>query len=69
MAIAGGATVAYSVALRGGVLVVDKTTRPSSQCMTVDEAVATVRRGETAIVAGSDAYALRQRLTTNEAGR
>jgi hypothetical protein len=61
--------VAYTVALRGGVLVVDKTTRPASLCMTVDEAVAAVRRGETAIVAGGDAYALRMRLTTNEAGR
>lgn len=69
MAIAGGATVAYSVALRGGVLVVDKTTRPSSQCMTVDEAVRTVREGGTAIVAGGDAYALRMRLTTNEGGQ
>ena len=67
MAIAGGMTTAYTVALRNGVLVVDKTTRPASQCMTVDEAVAAVRRGDTAIVAGGDAYALRQRLTTNEA--
>ena len=69
MAIAGGATVAYSVTLRGGVLVVDKTTRLASQCMTVDEAVQVVRTGGTAIVAGGDAYALRVRLTTNEAGR
>ena len=69
MAIAGGMTTAYTVQLRNGVLVVDKTTRPASQCMTVDEAVQVVRTGGTAIVAGGDAYALRVRLTTNEAGR
>ena len=65
MAIAGGMTTAYTVALRNGVLVVDKTTRPMSQCMTVDEAAAAVQAGGTAIVAGSDAYALRVKLTTN----
>ena len=65
MAIAGGMTTAYEVTMRGGVLVVDKTTRPMSQCQSVDEAAATVQAGGTAIVAGSDAYALRQRLTTN----
>jgi hypothetical protein len=69
MAIAGGMTTAYTVTLRNGVLIVDKTTRPSAQCMTVDEAARTVRAGGTAIVAGSDTYALRQRLTTNEAGQ
>ena len=69
MAIAGGMTTAYEVTMRGGVLVVDKTTRPMSQCQSVDEAAATVQAGGTAIVAGSDAYALRMRLTTNEAGR
>ena len=69
MAIAGSMGVAYTVQLRGDVLVVDKTTRPSALCMTVDEAVAAVRRGDTAIVAGGDAYALRLRLTSNEAGR
>ena len=69
MAIAGSMGVAYTVQLRGGVLVVDKTTRPSTLCMTVDEAVAAVRRGDTAIVAGGDAYALRMRLTTNEGGQ
>ena len=65
MAIAGGMTTAYEVTMRGGVLVVDKTTRPMSQWQSVDEAAATVQAGGTAIVAGSDAYALRQRLTTN----
>ena len=69
MAIAGSMTTAYTVTLRGGVLVVDKTTRPSTLCMTVDEAVRTVREGGTAIVAGGDAYALRMRLTTNEGGQ
>ena len=65
MAVAGGMTTAYEVTMRGGVLVVDKITRPMSQCQTVDEAAAAVQAGGTAIVAGSDAYALRQRLTTN----
>lgn len=69
MAIAGSMGVAYTVELRNGVLVVDKTTRPSTLCMTVDEAVRTVREGGTAIVAGGDAYALRMRLTTNEGGQ
>lgn len=69
MAIAGSMGVAYAVQLRGDVLVVDQTTRPSSLCMTVEDAVRVVRAGGTAIVAGGDAYALRQRLTTNEGGQ
>ena len=63
MAIAGGATTAYYVQMRGGVLVVDKTTSMSSLCMTLDEAEQAVRDGKRALVVGSDAYALRLRLT------
>lgn len=64
MAIAGGATTAYYVQMRGGVLAIDKTTTAGSLCMTLDEAERAVRDGKRALVAGSDAYALRVRLTT-----
>ena len=68
MAIAGGATTAYYVQERGGVLVVDKTTTSASLCMTLDEAEQAVREGRRALVMGSDAYALRLRITAQGTG-
>lgn len=66
MAVAGSCCSGVVYEMRGGTVAVLRTeTRHSSQFDSVAEAVAKLGRGEQAAVRGSDAFTLRQALTTN----
>lgn len=67
MAIAGGATVAYTYTPRGNTVRITRTTRLRSECATVADAVTAVLAGDPATVAGDDAWAMRAALI--KAGR
>ena len=69
MAIAGSMTTAYYMRLVGGAVDIQKTTYPLHRCDKPADAAAKIRAGETAIVSGHDAFAVRQMVTTNEAGQ
>ena len=69
MAIAGSMTTAYTMRLVGGAVDIQKTTYPLHRCDKPADAAAKIRAGETAIVSGHDAFAVRLLVTTNEAGQ
>ena len=69
MAIAGSMTSAYYMRLVGGAVDIQKTTYPLHRCDKPADAAAKIRAGETAIVSGHDAFAVRLLVTTNEAGQ
>lgn len=59
MAIGGGACTAYRMRLEGGELSIKATTTLSSLCAGVEDAVSQILNGGSAMVAGSDATAVR----------
>lgn len=64
MAIAGGATSAYTYTMRDGVAtIIAGGARQWSSCDTVEQAVAKLRAGGSATIAAQDAPALREALT------
>ena len=67
MAISGGATTAYKMTIAGDTLRITPTTCLSSLCDRPAEAIAKIRRGETATVAGGDAYTVRVAVTGKDA--
>ena len=69
MAVAGSMTSAYTMRLVGGTLDIKPTTYPLHRCDKPADAAAKIRAGETAIVSGHDAFAVRLLVTTNEAGQ
>ena len=69
MAIAGSMTTAYYMRLVGGAVDIQKTTYPLHRCDKPADAAAKIRAGETTIVSGHDAFAVRLLVTTNEAGQ
>lgn len=69
MAIAGGATNAYTYKLVGGeAVIIVSGARQWSECDTVEQAVAKLRAGESATVAAGAAPALRATLTGKTVG-
>lgn len=69
MAVAGSMTTAYYMRMVGGVVDIKTTTYPLHSCDKPAVAAAKIRAGGTAIVSGGDAFAVRQLVTANEAGR
>jgi len=66
MAIAGGATVAYTYTPTSPHIVrVERTTRLRSECDSLRDAFAAVRAGKPATVAGDDAWGMREALTSS----
>lgn len=56
MAVAGGATTAYTVSMKDGKVKADKTTKLASLCNSPDYAIAALKRDAEATVMGSDMY-------------
>ena len=64
MAQGGGVTAAYQCWVQAYRLETVQTSRPRTECATVDDARARLERGETVVVAGSDMQQLRGRLAS-----
>ena len=63
MAVSGGATSAYTMQIKNGVLMITPTTCLSRLCDKPAAAIAIIRAGDAATVAGSDAVTVREGVT------
>ena len=64
MAQAGGETTAFECKVQADRLETKQTTKPRTDCATVDHAYEVLSRGETITVAGSDMMRLRSKLAS-----